>query len=342
MQYRNHRREQILQKDDFNNLINEAEKNTVLLMIKEGQDIKKTIDIYGLTYYSYLKICPKNVHLCYKRPNAKYGVEYIFTLDGKKTCLITGSEFYAYLRKCGKEQVPTFEEMSERLQFITMDRIGKSSENKFMNIQSGILWSNEKYKKKRIYFYSYDINSAYASCIYNKIPDTSDYSGVYRELEKDEIGFIFGSSLTLVTEGYADICFKLVDTNDKLKKFLSRWYLRKQNKEDGAKECLTYAFGYLQYKNPYLRAYIVELCNQKMMRLMNDDTILVNTDCIWTTKPIDILELGTNMGQYKPAEGFITVDGLNYKEELPDKIKDKHRGITHPIYKVVNNRIEEI
>ncbi|MBO7716130.1 MAG: hypothetical protein J6S85_21375 [Methanobrevibacter sp.] len=311
-------------------------------MIKEGQKIQEAVNKYGLTYYSYMKICPKNVQLFYKRPNDKYGVEYTFTLDGNKTCLKTGSEFYSYLRKCGKEQVPTFDEMSERLQFITMDRIGKSSGNKFMNVQAGILWSNKNYNRKRTPFHSYDINSAYASCIYNKIPDTRDYSGVYRELEKDEIGFIFGGSLTLVTEGYADICFKLVDTNDRLKKFLSRWYLRKQNKEDGAKECLTYAFGYLQYKNPYLRAYIVELCNQKMIHLMDNNTILINTDCIWTTKPIDILELGTNIGQYKPAEGFITINGLNYKEELLDKIKDKHRGVTHPIYKVVNNRIEEI
>ena len=47
-------------------------------------------------------------------------------------------------------------------------------------------------------------------------------------------------------------------------------------------------------------------------------------------------------GEYKEDEGIITIRKYDYKIETSTKVKEKFRGKTHPIYKVVNNRIEVI
>lgn len=339
-----HKKVQILDKDEFNNLLNLAEcTKSELLIYKEGQDIQADVDKYGLTHYAYVKFCPKNVRLFFKKNGESKGCEYVFTLDGNETCLDKGSDMYAKLRRGHTDVIVNFEEMSDKLKEITLGYIGKSGNGKFMCKHAGILWYNPKFNRIPTHFYSYDINSAYASCIYDEIPYTRDASGYFREVQEGEVGFIFGDSLTVTRKGFADVIFKMVKTPDNLRSWLKMWFDRKTSSQVGAKECLTWAFGYLQYTNPYLRAYIIETCNKKMKDMIdNETTILINTDCIYSTVKLDFMKLGTNIGEYKEDEGIITIRKYDYKIETSTKVKEKFRGKTHPIYKVVNNRIEVI
>ena len=156
--------------------------------------------------------------------------------------------------------------MDEELVKITNDYIPKT-DGKYMNKQSGILENNPLYNGKRTRVWAYDLNSAYAATLYNKVPDTRKIAGYYREVVKGkEIGFILGTSLTYIDEGYAEIIFELIDSPKELKDWILKWYEKKKNPKSeqekiDAKACLTYTVGYMQYTNPWLRAYVVESCN---------------------------------------------------------------------------------
>ena len=192
-----------------------------------------------------------------------------------------------------------------------------------------LLWYNKKYQYQRVHAYYYDLNSAYATVLVNKIPDTSAarYNGV---VGKDEVGFLITGDM--VHEGeYATWIFPLIESP--LRRFVQHWYDKKKNAktpEDKfkAKNMLTYYVGYLQYVNPFLRSYIVLSCNELIESLMNEDTIMCNTDCIVSSVPRN-LTIGPELGQWKFEEGEIACIGLNY--QWNDEIK--YRGVPRGWFK---------
>lgn len=327
--------EQIYDPKIFNDLIELAEQRTTILNMKIEDDPfyqKK----YSLADVSYIFAGPKNIILTTKvggRPTT-----YYFTLDGTEHAFINGGQAYAQLVKACKDNpwkiIPDYSEHE-----FTVKNIGMSS-GKFLNKQAGLLWYNPAFNNKKVYAYAYDINSAYLSCLMNKIPRTDYIKDFDREVKENEVGFIFNDELTLITKGYANIIFDLVDTPDCLKQFAKRWYDRKKNPKDKhhkkAKTIINAAIGCLQYHNPYLRSYIVSSCNYFIKSLIDEDTVICNTDSIVSTKPLN-LKVGVNIGEFSLDEGYITINKNNYESDW--KVAQRGKNNHELLYKFENWRI---
>lgn len=293
----------------------------------------------SLSYHSYVKFNPVTVEISTSYGYINKPCTYYFNRNDTEAYLIKGSEEYGLFKRCCKEYLPDYSQDK-----FSIKRLGKH-ENKFDNKQSGILMYNEKYNGiKDLHVYQYDLNSAYASIIYNKWLDTRKpmYDHI---LEENEHGFIILDKLYLVTDVGArvDIAFPVIDTPDSIKRYCDRWYAKKSNPKDDkekirAKHQLTDSIGYLQYKNPYLRAWIVELCNRNMECLIKaypDNWLLVNTDAIYLTKQIP-LTIGNKIGQFKLQEGNLTLKGVNYTSE---EFGNVLRGTYESFYDIINNRL---
>ena len=186
---------------------------------------------------------------------------------------------------------------------------------------SPFMWYNEKFVNTRQYAYEYDINSAYATIMYfYKFPDTSvEYkTGI---VDENEIGF--DADGNIVKEGrFALWKFPIIESP--FKKFAEVYYKRKQKAKNEelktrAKNILNYSVGFLQRVNPFLRAYIVNSCNEKIKALINEDYVLhCNTDAIVSNKKLD-LPLGNEIGEWKLKEGLFAYVGHPYQwdNDLP-------------------------
>ena len=197
---------------------------------------------------------------------------------------------------------------------------------------SPLLYSNPKYEGKRIYAYEYDLNSAYAAILMrDTFPDTSKKldSG---DVKKGEIGFDL--NLNIIHEGeYADIRFKTMESP--YKKHIQKYYKIKSTAKDKnvkatAKAMLNFGVGYWQRVNPFLRAYVVNSCNEYIESLMDENTIMANTDAIFSLVKRPELELGNEIGQWKLEEGELAYKGLNYQWGLQ---KPTYRGIPKSWFK---------
>ena len=301
---------------------------TVLEMLKED-DLNPN---HSLADFSYYKESPKYVTLTTRWGFNNIPTTFIFTTNGDDVHLRQGSEEYGIQRRAFKEYLPDLSNDP-----ILLKRVGKVN-GKFLNKIAGIQKFNPKYNHKKTYCYQYDLNSAYLAQMYCKIPDTRAVKDYDREIKEGEIGFIFDDELTLIDKPglFAEIIFDLIDSPEDVKKYCERWFQRKKDKVNGAKHQIVDAIGYMQYKNPYMRSYIIHKCNYYIQSLLREDTILCNTDAIYSEVPRD-LEIGTGLGQWKYSEGFITLNDLNYKS---DEFGDVERGILkNVVYKVENRRI---
>lgn len=171
-------------------------------------------------------------------------------------------------------------------------------------------YTNKKYSGKRVKAWSYDVNSAYAAAMLQDMPDTSKEcrSGY---IEEGEIGFKLlpkfneeGDMCVAITEvgKYSNYIFKLMPSP--FTRFVEKWYAAKKNaknkqEKDKAKAMLVCAVGFLQRRNPALRAAIVSYANEFIREKMDENTIYVNTDCIVSICPRDDLEVGDEVGQFK-------------------------------------------
>ena len=301
---------------------------TVLEMLKED-DLNPN---HSLADFSYYTESPKYVTLTTRWGFNNKPTTFIFTTNGDDVHLRQGSEEYGIQRRAFKEYLPDLSDDP-----ILLKRVGKVN-GKFLNKIAGIQKFNPKYNHKKTYCYQYDLNSAYLAQMYYKIPDTRAVKDYDREIKEGEIGFIFDDELTLIDKPglFAEIIFDLIDSPESIKKYCERWFQRKKDKVNGAKHQIVDAIGYMQYKNPYMRSYIIHKCNYYIQSLLREDTILCNTDAIYSEVPRD-LEIGTGLGQWKYSEGFITLNDLNYKS---DEFGDVERGILkNVVYKVENRRI---
>lgn len=326
------RRVQIKDLNQWNELMDRVEQyTTVLEMLKEDDHNPN----HSLADFSYYKESPKYVTLTTRWGFNNKATTFVFTTNGDDVHLRQGSEEYGIQKRAFKEYLPDLSRDP-----ILLKRVGKI-DGKFLNKIAGIQKFNPKYNHKKTYCYQYDLNSAYLAQMYNKIPDTRTVKDYDREVEEGEIGFIFDDELTLVDKPglFAEIIFDLINSPEGVKKYCERWFQRKKEKVNGAKHQIVDAIGYMQYKNPYMRSYIIHKCNYYIQNLLREDTILCNTDAIYSEVPRD-LEIGTGLGQWKYSEGFITLNDLNYKS---DEFGDVERGILkNVIYKVENRRITEI
>lgn len=167
--------------------------------------------------------------------------------------------------------------------------------------------------------YEYDINSAYANVLLQGVPlfNEIDYN---RVVGKGEIGFYLNEALTLAHEGMeADLIVKLVPCPVALKNYIYKWYNEKRLGNVSAKSMLNFPIGYAQRKNPLFRAYVVHTCNELIYSLIDNDTVLWNTDAVYSLRELD-LPLGDNIGEWKKVIiPELTTLGCNYQigKELP-------------------------
>lgn len=225
----------------------------------------------------------------------------------------------------------------------------KNFEEKWFNRESGkyvcsakpIVNYNIHYDRQELRdIYEYDLNSAYASILMHKIPDL--YNPVianYPEMikvNKDEVGFVFNESLDLVKPGQlADIKFKLIDSPVGLKNFCKKYYDLKSHSSakidrNNAKLMMNAAIGYCQRFNPFLRAYIVNSCNEVIANLLSKDSVCWNTDALFSRIKLN-LNLGKDIGQWKEIKcATFRMIGNTYQinDELPT-----HRGVVKEYYR---------
>lgn len=214
----------------------------------------------------------------------------------------------------------------------------KDKNGKIIQSAKPILGFNKKFDKTEHKVVCYDLNSAYAAALMDKIIDT--YNPRYYDIVKaNEVGFFDGDySLSLRHEGeYADVIFPLIDTPESLKSFMQKYYEQKKTSPKGSKEkeeakqILVYTVGLWQNRNPYLRAYVVGKCNEfidRFVKKYKDKVCMWNTDAIYTTERIEELDnlIGEGIGEFKiEYEGLFRQKGLNYQKV--DEKSTSYRGV---------------
>ena len=201
-----------------------------------------------------------------------------------------------------------------------------------------LLMFNRKFEGQRLYAYCYDMNSAYSWAMLQDMPDTSNGYVANSIVGDNEIGFkwkpkednindyLGGSAMAMVGTGkFANYIFPKMKSP--FGRFVDKWYNKKVNAKDAeekshAKEMLNFCIGCLQNHNPFIRCAIVSYCNQRIMNIITNEIkngnefIYANTDCLTMTKPLNYLDIGNDVGQWKIKEGYFAFKGCNYQWDL--------------------------
>lgn len=244
---------------------------------------------------------------------------YVLDLNLEEDTTLTGHRAFSILSKYYK--IKRAEEYQcEDLEFF------KLSSGKYACSASPIIDYNKAFDGQEIKdVYEYDLNSAYASVLVDKIPDLErpKFNGGF--VRKGEVGFLLNEHLDLVDkEGiYADVRFPLIESPEGLKKFCKLYFDKKRNStgldKQEAKGMLNYPIGYMQRINPFLRSYIVNKCNKKIKALLNQDSICWNTDAIFSRVKRDDLLIGDNIGEFKEIKiSSLRLKGNSYQTAEDD------------------------
>lgn len=221
------------------------------------------------------------------------------------------------------------------------DLFQRDDKGKFIQSARPTIGYNEKYNNTEHYAVSYDLNSAYAAVLVDKIIDTY-HCRIFDTVHKGEVGFVFNNTLDLRYEGEsADFIFPLIDSP--YKQFAKKYYDLKKTAKPGsdekalAKQILVIAVGLMQNTNPFLRAYIVNTCNAVIDRLRlkyKDKVCMWNTDSIVCTERIPELEslCGDGIGQFKrDYEGLFRQRCCNYQKV--GESTTSYRGVMKCLFK---------
>ena len=287
---------------------------------------------YKVTTSFVLEKKNKDGSFTYEDINLSNSKRYACTFIFDKTGLNKSTIHASRIGKIANRVYKPFNEVKENPEQFTFDE----GTERIQQSASAELGFNPKYDKTEHNVVCYDLNSAYAAILQDKIIDTYNKS-LYKTVEENEVGFmLYDRNLTLVKPGsYADIVYPLIDSP--YKEFSKKYYEIKKTAPKGsperdlAKQILVVTVGLMQHTNPYLRAYIVNSCNEFILKLKDkyyDKVCLWNTDAIYTTEHIAELDdlVGDEIGQFKiEYEGLFRQSGLNYqKVELN---KTSYRGI---------------
>lgn len=172
----------------------------------------------------------------------------------------------------------------------------------------------------------YDMNNAYGWALEQPIPDTSHFERS-RKLKDGEIGFLIGEDeislgwgrkLILAKPGtFAEFIFK--EMPSPYVKFVDRWFRQRAHSSDPkikgkAKAVINESIGYLQLKNPFIRACVVERTSDRIRSFMDKKTVYSNTDCICSEGKRPELPVSKELGDFKiEHKGTVYVKGFNYQ-----------------------------
>lgn len=293
---------------EFNKWLKYCEKNKVLVFGAKPSNQKVSLR-------AYLEIREVQVELTFKY--GKRVQTYITRLDGGTVSKPSGMFAWQQVNKFYK--VP-------RAKF----------PSKTQHSSSGFLYKNDKFEGIRLNnCYGYDINSSYTWAMIQDMPDTSKEPDIGRKVKKGEIGF--DSNYNLIFEGhFANLVYPKMESP--FKKFAEIWYEKKKNaktKEDKklAKDVLNASIGYFQRTNPILRTAIIWYANNRIKKLIDENTLYCNTDSIISkTRRLDIeKDLGTELGQWKIEHfGDFAFKGYTYQWNLETP---SYRGISKSWFK---------
>ena len=222
------------------------------------------------------------------------------------------------------------------------DIFDRNKDGKIFQSAKPILGFNKKFDRTEHPVVIYDLNSAYAMALVDKIIDTYN-PHYYDYVEEGEVGFISSDhDLTIRHKGeYADVIFPLMESP--YKDFARKYYNIKKTAPKGsderelAKQILVITVGLWQNVNPYLRAYVVGKCNEQIeyyLKKYRDKICMWNTDAIYCTEHIDELDnlIGEDIGQFKiEYEGLFRQKGLNYQKL--DEHNTSYRGVLKTLFK---------
>ena len=353
-------------------MINKLQRKYIIGSVKDINNILKLINYYGLTPIKLGNGQPYKSLESWKLANNQSSIslsKYII-INLKDTKLEITTRYYSKIFKYGTPCTYIFDLNDEQIfkqsgldcfkEFSRAYTVKPAKEYKIKRLQeylsneSGkyvcsarpILDYNRAYEKQVLTdCYEYDLNSAYASVLLEKIPDLdnpiiADYPNLIK-VNKNEVGFIIDDNLTMVKAGgQADIKFKLIETPDKLKRYLNKWYTIKKessgNKKLEAKAMLNLPIGYCQRYNPFLRSYVVNSCNEVIKKIIDKDTLFWNTDAIFTKVRKPELKLGKEIGEFKeiPCK-TLTYVGNVYQINMEDPV---YRGISKSWFKAFEKK----
>ena len=222
------------------------------------------------------------------------------------------------------------------------DIFDRNKDGKILQSAKPILGFNKKFDRTEHPVVIYDLNSAYAMALVDKIIDTYN-PHYYDYVEEGEVGFISSDhNLTIRHRGeYADVIFPLMESP--YKDFARKYYNIKKTAPKGsderelAKQILVITVGLWQNVNPYLRAYVVGKCNEQIeyyLKKYKDKICMWNTDAIYCTEHIDELDnlIGEDIRQFKTEyEGLFRPKGLNYQKL--DEHNTSYRGVLKTLFK---------
>ena len=309
-----------IQKDELRELLKYIKEYKNIVFVENIEDIENPVG--NRAFIADGKVTINIVTRC---ANKTIGYEF------RKDCVenikpITGADAFRVLSQyCKIEKVEVKKDLSAR----------------------PFMYYNKKYNGQRHKAYGYDLNSAYSFAMLGDMPDTTQKVGEFRIVKEGELGFKEGlkvksdgteyPDLKMVEPGkYADIIFKSMPSP--FTKFVQTWYKRKANASNKiekakAKGMLNFSIGFLQKRNPYLRAAIITRCNNLMMDLVDKNTLYCNTDSLVSLeRRLDIEKnLGTNIGQWKIEHtGDFAYIGYNYQWNLE---KPSYRGVPNSWFK---------
>ena len=207
----------------------------------------------------------------------------------------------------------------------------EADKQKAFAVHGAMIWTNPKYNNQSVQCWAYDINSAYPAALLKPIPDVNNDLGP-GWIEEGQVGFILDREgyLTEVKDGLANWRFNLIPS-PWAKKYVPKRYKRMQEyKKNGDKENagkikeeFVCAIGCLRNHNAFLYTHILTTCRDTMYQYVDENTILVNTDCIYSAVERPEIPLGQEIGLFKalPQNGSnIYISGANYVwEEFPNE-----------------------
>jgi len=347
MKYNNFRQRQVFV-PEFNKILKLLKKLNIKLIYVNAnagdsyEKAKLNIDKFNYSDYAIIteNLANISVETKYYEPDHK-PTRYICNLNDEIEPKIKGlqvfNEFQRWAYKAPKASEYNWQQLDEFLSKET---------GKYGCSASPIIKYNEKYEMQELYnIYEYDLNSAYSSILLTEIPDLN--KPIFNAIvKKNQVGFLLNDELTLVDlPGFkADIVFDLIKLPASSQQYILRQYnnkhLAKTEYEKALyKLAMNAAIGYYQRFNPFLRSYIVNKCNAKIEDIIDDDTILCNTDAIFSLKRRPELELGTDIGQFKEIkiDRFI-YRGNNYQVNFDTPV---YRGIPKHWFKAGFNLLTD-
>lgn len=309
--------------DDFNKILDIAEDHSNLVYHKPNE-ISGRDNTANSSYIElgqrYIKLTTRFVKetevgdkIIYDFTKDKYVTTWMFDMTGEESYKILPSSVYRMAASVYKPK-----ELDPRSGSF-FDKI--SDDGKIWQSAKPILGFNPKFDKTEHEVWCYDLNSAYAAVLMDKIIDTY-HCRMYDMVGENEVGFMMDENLTMVRKGEADVVFPLIDSP--YKEYVKYWYDVKKKAPKGSKEkaiakqILVITVGLWQNHNPFLRSYVVNSCNETIQKLLDkypDQICCWNTDAVYSVVELPEMDLGDDIGQFKlEYHGLFRQVSLNYQK----------------------------